>query len=70
MRKADVLVVVLCLIILWSAGHEAAAVQRRKPAMPPIFISEQQLLQYLKELDDYYLIIGKPRFGRSIHGDE
>ncbi|XP_077525192.1 uncharacterized protein LOC144136593 isoform X2 [Amblyomma americanum] len=66
MRKTALLLTVLCLILAGSVAQEAGALQRRKPSMPPVFHTEQQLLQYLRELDDYYLFIGKPRFGRSV----
>lgn len=39
--------------------------ESQKPNMPHVFQNEKQLSQYLQALDDYYMLLGKPRFGRS-----
>lgn len=73
MRKATcllLLVPMFSMVLLWTAGGEAGPLHRRKPPMPPVFHTEQQLVQYLRELDDYYLVLGKPRFGRSMPPDD
>lgn len=36
------------------------------PTKPERFTSKQQLKEYLVKLHEYYAIIGRPRFGRSL----
>ncbi|XP_071100853.1 uncharacterized protein [Haliotis cracherodii] len=37
------------------------------PDRPSEFRSPDQLRQYLKALNEYYAIVGRPRFGRSVN---
>ncbi|XP_077564922.1 pro-neuropeptide Y-like [Haemaphysalis longicornis] len=58
--------VVMIVVLVASASVSVANMgESQKPNMPHVFQNEKQLSQYLQALDDYYLLLGKPRFGRS-----
>ncbi|XP_077525189.1 pro-neuropeptide Y-like isoform X1 [Amblyomma americanum] len=58
--------VAMLVVLMASASVSLANMgESQKPNMPHVFQNEKQLSQYLQALDDYYLLLGKPRFGRS-----
>jgi hypothetical protein len=51
-------VLVLALVCVWSAlGNDSLS----PPSRPSAFRSPAQLRKYLKALNDYYAIVGRPR---------
>ncbi|XP_041372365.1 pro-neuropeptide Y-like [Gigantopelta aegis] len=56
--------VVLSLVLLEVTCQDAMLAP---PNRPSEFKSPDQLRQYLKALNEYYAIVGRPRFGRSAH---
>ncbi|XP_075549023.1 pro-neuropeptide Y-like isoform X1 [Dermacentor variabilis] len=59
------LVAMLMVLVASASVSMANMGESQKPNMPHVFQNEKQLSQYLQALDDYYLLLGKPRFGRS-----
>lgn len=51
-------VIVTLLVINHVAGYDAML---RPPEKPHVFKSPQQLREYLKALNDFYAIVGRPR---------
>jgi len=37
------------------------------PRRPPVFSSPEELKDYLQALNEYFAIVGRPRFGRSVN---
>lgn len=73
--KSAILCVVLfgCLSMLVSAesglfSEESNLKQQQdlpeKPERPLVFKSKQELLNYIKKVNEYYAIVGRPRFGK------
>ncbi|XP_048779585.1 pro-neuropeptide Y-like [Ostrea edulis] len=55
------LVLVVALLCVWTAfGNDSLS----PPSRPSAFRSPAQLRKYLKALNDYYAIVGRPRFGK------
>ncbi|XP_052092380.1 pro-neuropeptide Y-like isoform X1 [Mytilus californianus] len=52
---------VTLLVINEVTGHDAML---RPPSKPDYFQNPKQLRRYLKELNDFYAIVGRPRFGK------
>jgi hypothetical protein len=60
MRLAVVLITVL---MVWPARRDAAAADVTPPPKPAIFQTVEELNDYLRRLNEYYLQRGRPRFG-------
>lgn len=56
------LVAMLMVLVASASVSMANMGESQKPNMPHVFQNEKQLSQYLQALDDYYLLLGKPRF--------
>lgn len=54
---------VASLVLLEVTCQEAMLAPPERPAE---FRSPRELRQYLKALNEYYAIVGRPRFGRSV----
>nr|UMA83005.1 venom-related protein neuropeptide F [Conus ebraeus] len=42
----------------------------RRPQRPARFTSAAQLRRYLRALNQYYAIVGRPRFGRNVDSNK
>jgi hypothetical protein len=57
--------VIIAVLIARSACRDAvvAAVDVTPPQRPAVFQTVEELEKYLQRLNEYYTIIGRPRFG-------
>ncbi|KAH3704343.1 hypothetical protein DPMN_079822 [Dreissena polymorpha] len=53
--------------ILVAAVNSMPDAMLAPPGRPSEFRTPDQLRTYLKALNDYYAIVGRPRFGRSVN---
>ncbi|XP_045208683.1 pro-neuropeptide Y-like isoform X2 [Mercenaria mercenaria] len=60
-----ILALVCIMAILISTATCLPDAMLAPPSRPSEFRSPGQLRSYLKALNDYYAIVGRPRFGRS-----
>ncbi|KAI0232600.1 hypothetical protein LSAT2_017080 [Lamellibrachia satsuma] len=60
-----VVCVALCGVVLMCVYAASAVEMNGPPVRPVAFHNPQELRDYLKALNDYYAIVGRPRFGRS-----
>jgi hypothetical protein len=60
MRLAVILITVL---IVWSVHRDVASADITPPPKPAIFRTVEELNDYMRRLNEYYLQRGRPRFG-------
>nr|WIU44171.1 conotoxin precursor unclassified superfamily [Conus ebraeus] len=65
MHKA--LLSALLVISLVVAEVTCGEARMGPPERPQVFQRPEDLVNYLKALNEYYAIVGRPRFGRSVN---
>lgn len=60
------LVVIVIVAMLFAVQVTCQGGMFAPPNRPAEFKSPEELRQYMKALNEYYAIVGRPRFGRSI----
>ncbi|XP_064594495.1 pro-neuropeptide Y-like isoform X2 [Liolophura sinensis] len=60
------LLVALLVAVVLVVGVTSQDSMLAPPDRPTEFRSPNELRRYLKALNEYYAIVGRPRFGRSI----
>jgi hypothetical protein len=64
MRLTAVLIAVLMVVSVCRDAAVASA-DVTPPPKPAIFRTVEELDDYLRRLNEYYIIIGRPRFGKG-----
>lgn len=59
------IVIASLLVVLFTLNVSSQDSLLAPPSRPSEFRTPEELRQYLKALNEYYAIVGRPRFGRS-----
>lgn len=75
MRNLNLELGCLCVLIVVvlsqiSDAHQEAISSVKLPEKPPVFKNKQELYKYIKQINEYYGIVGRPRFGKRTYVDE